>query len=122
MLQNSSTLWYFFYSKMYVMTHSSFLLLMAALQASPEASAPWTLIGAGTGAGTTALVLYFYRLRETQYAAERVAIAAVAAAVAEKSEARLSAIAQDMRAIVENNTAAMTRLTVLLEKEHHSGG
>ena len=95
------------------------MLPALALQ-QPADSAPWTLIGAGSGAGMTGLMFYFYRLRETQYTAERAAIALVAAQVAEKSEARYVALATDMRDAYQEATAAITKLTVLMEHDHRA--
>ncbi len=90
--------------KMYSMAHPALLLLLLPvsaflLQGSPELQPLATL---GVGGAIAGLVLVFYR-------SDRKA-----------SEERYSALAMDNRRIVTENTAAITKLVLMLEQDHRA--
>lgn len=69
-------------------------------QATDTGTIPWPAIGVGSGpTAISAVMFYFYRMREREFAAERA-----------EEKARYAALALDFREIVEKNTAVITRL------------
>lgn len=88
----------------------AFMALIQAAASDPNAI-PWPAIGVGSGpTALSAVMLYFYRQRELQIAAQKVEERAALALERKESEARYAALAQDFREIVEKNTAVITRL------------
>ncbi len=90
--------------KMYSMAHPALLLLLLPvsaflLQGSPELQPLATL---GVGGAIASLVLVFYRWDR------------------KASEDRYAVLALDFRKVITENTAAMTKLTLILEQDHRA--
>lgn len=97
-------------------------LAMLLQTASDPSAIPWPAIGVGGGpTAVTGLVLYFYRTRETQFAAQVKAIEERHAAEREAAEERIAderkasedryaALAMDWRQIVTENSSTNNHL------------